>query len=89
MTFSKSIFIATFTLVATLAGCSGTMPPAAAPVASAADAGRVVPVYIIPNCQALAGKRYCMWLEPRGYQSPAPIPAPAATDARRIDGIAL
>jgi len=44
-------------------------------------------VYIIPNCQVLAGKRYCMWLEPRGYQPQAP--APAANESNRINGIAL
>lgn len=84
---TTTALITTFALAATLAGCSGTMPAAPAPVATTAETGRVVPVYIIPNCQVLAGKRYCMWLEPRGYQPQAP--APAANDTNRINGIAL
>ena len=87
MKTSTALIITTFALAATLAGCSGTMPAAAATVATTAESGRVVPGYIIPNCQVLAGKRYCMWLEPRGYQPQAP--APAANESNRINGIAL
>lgn len=73
MLSSTSLMIATVAIATTMMGCSGTVPPATAPVV-ASDPARVVPVYIIPNCQVLAGKRYCMWLEPKLLHPEASTP---------------
>lgn len=85
MTRSKFLMIAAFSLAGTLTGCSGTMPVPQAPVASTAQPVKTVPVYIVPNCQMLAGKQYCYWLEPRGYKPTAPT----NTSTKHVDGIAL
>lgn len=84
---NTSLIIATLMLAATMGGCSGTMPPANAPVAATNSGARTVPVFIIPNCQVLDGERQCMWIEPRGYHSE--VPSPAVTSAKRVNGIAL
>lgn len=77
--------IAAISLAGTLAGCSGTMPESPAPVASNAQPVKNVPVYIVPNCQMLAGKQYCYWIEPRGYKPSEPT----QTSTKHVDGIAL
>lgn len=85
MTCSKFLIIAALTVVGALAGCSGTTPVPHAPVASASQPVQTIPVYIVPNCQMLAGKQNCYWLEPRVYKPTEPT----KTSTKHVDGIAL
>nr|WP_192963469.1 hypothetical protein [Pseudomonas fluorescens]CEK42308.1 hypothetical protein PQBR57_0355 [Pseudomonas fluorescens SBW25] len=85
MTCSKFLMIAALTVAGTLAGCSGITPVRQAPVASASQPVLTVPVYIVPNCQMLAGKQNCYWMEPRGYKPTEPT----KTSTKQVDGIAL
>lgn len=72
-------------LIALMAGCSGTIPSASEPASATAAPVRIVPVFIVPNCQVLAAECHCIWIEPWGYQAPAP----AETSNKRLSGIAI
>lgn len=87
MKHSPPMLLAVAATLAALTGCVGHVTELPDAVISSVQPIRYKPVYIVPNCQALGGKTYCQWLEPRGYQQPNP--APAAALPHRVPGIAL
>lgn len=68
-----------------LAGCSGNVSKAQGMLETEQQSAIAVPVFIIPNCQTQGRQSYCQWIEPRGYKPYAP----ASTNSRRVNGIAL
>ena len=83
--FRCSFQLVAISITLILTGCSGHSPTAQHQQVSKQMPANAVPVYIIPNCQMLDGKRYCQWIEPKGYQQNVP----AVTNPQRVDGIAL
>jgi len=70
-----------------LAGCAGTTDPhySSTSETTRSESVRPTPVFVIPNCQPLAGERRCYWIEPRGFQPGTPKPA----STKQVHGIAL
>ena len=50
MNTSNPLIFAGLSLIALMAGCSGTIPSASEPVSATAAPVRIVPVFIVPNC---------------------------------------
>ncbi len=83
-----NLLIATAAIALALNGCALNKSQVGAGNAGAADkAVSVVPVFVTPNCQILAGEQHCYWIEPRGMQQREHRVEPAG--ARRVPGIPL
>lgn len=81
-----------FAAAASLTGCSGVHMAGSQPDQNIRlETVRYHPVFIVPNCQQLAGTTHCQWIEQSGVQQPEPEPepAPAAARAQHVPGIIL
>lgn len=79
--------LTTLACIAALTGCAGHLSAQDSTGALAGDKStqHSVPVFVVPNCLAMAGEQRCQWIEPRGYQPGEP----EKQSAQRVQGIAL
>jgi len=81
----KLLHAASLALTCMLFGC--TSNPVSLQSASTEQVSELhiqtVPVYVVPNCQTLAGEQHCQWIEPRGYRDTSPA------SVEPVQGIAI
>lgn len=85
---TRSILLLTaIACLANLTGCAGHLSAeaSAGALATSESTQHSVPVFVVPNCHAIAGEQRCQWIEPRGYQPSHPKPSMQ----KRVQGIAL
>jgi hypothetical protein len=85
MPVKMNLLIANACLVLMLNGCASSMSES--PAGAATKPVSVVPVFVTPNCQILAGEQHCYWIEPRGMKPSEPQVEPESVNP--VQGIAL